>query len=107
MWGSFVNVIVAMGTLGLVVVQAQAEPSLNEVLRDFNNPESTNAQRQTISSNLAGIELGLGWANTAMRAQGQTRFYCLPDRQDTPSAELLDILRGALAAEPRLGDQPI
>lgn len=108
MWGSFVRVAASVAVLGFLVDQAEAEASLNDVLRDYDSQKTTAAQRLTISSNLAGIELGLGWANTAVRAQRvQTRFYCPPDSREIAPPELVEILRGALEAEPRLGHQPI
>ena len=108
MWGSFVRVAASAAMLGVVVDQAEAEASLNDVLRDYDSQKTPAAQRLIISSNLAGIELGLGWANTAARAQrAQTRFYCPPDNHEMAPSELVEILRGALEAEPRLGNQPI
>jgi len=108
MWGAFVKAVAWVAVLGIFADQAKAEASLNDVLRVYDSPDATAAQRLVISSNLVGIELGLGWANTALRVQSiQTRFYCPADRQEITPAELVDILRGAREAEPRLGDQPI
>jgi hypothetical protein len=108
MWGSCVKVAASVAMLGILVDQAEAEASLNDVLRDYDSQKTTAAQRLIISSNLAGIEQGLGWANTAVGAQRvQTRFYCPPDSREIAPPELVEILRGALEAEPRLGNQPI
>lgn len=88
--------------------QVCAEPSLNEVLRDYDNPEQTVAQRMMIAKNVASIEAGLGWANTAVRAQRmQKGLYCLPDDLTIAPQELIDMLRDARGDEPRLGDRPI
>jgi hypothetical protein len=108
MWGSCVKVAASVAMLGILVDRAEAEASLNDVLRDYDSQKTTAAQRLIISSNLAGIELGLGWANTALRAQRvQTRFYCPSGNHEIAPPELVEILRGALEAEPRLGNQPI
>jgi hypothetical protein len=108
MWGSLVKAAASVAMLGVLVDHAKAESSLNDVLRAYDSPQAAAAQRLTISSNLAAIELGLGWANTALRAQKiQKGFYCPPDKLEITPPELVGILRGALEAEPRLGDQPI
>ena len=95
--------------MALSAGQGHAEPSLIEILRDYDNPELTVAQRMMIVSNLASIETALGWANTALRAQRMSRraLYCLPDKLTIEPQELIDMLRDALWDEPRLGDRPI
>jgi hypothetical protein len=82
-----------------------AEPSLNEILKDYENP----ALRATVLSNLSSIETALGWANSALRAQRKSRraLYCLPDNLTIEPHELISMLRDALWDEPRLGDRPI
>ena len=85
-----------------------AEPSLTEILRDYDNPELSAAQRAMISSNLVIIKRSLGWANAALRVQRMRRaLYCLPDKLTIEPQELIDMLRDALWDEPRLGDRPI
>jgi hypothetical protein len=102
-----VKVVAAVGLIGLWVGQAHAEASLNEVLKQYDSPNVSEAQRMVISSNLSGIEVGLGWANTALRAQRmQQSLFCPPDGT-VMAAQLIEILRRALKAEPRLGDRPI
>jgi hypothetical protein len=88
---------------------ASAEPSLSEVLKDYDKPDLSAAQRMMIVSNLASMETALGWANTALRAQRMRRraLYCLPDNLNIQPQELIDMLRDALWDEPRLGDRPI
>ncbi|MBX9773983.1 MAG: hypothetical protein K2Y71_06175 [Xanthobacteraceae bacterium] len=94
--------------LGVFAGPVLAEASLDEVLREYDSPESADSQRRLITSYLAGIGLGLGWSNTALRAQGkQAHLYCPSNDHETTPPELIDILRGALEAEPRLRDQPI
>ena len=101
--------IVMMGLWSEPGNAENAEPSLTEILRDYDNPELSAAQRAMISSNLASIQRSLGWANTALRAQRMRRraLYCLPDNLTIEPRELLDLLRDALWDEPRLGDRPI
>jgi hypothetical protein len=98
-----------MMMMALLPAQGSAEPSLNEVLRDYDNLELSVAQRMMIVSNLASMETALGWANTALRAQRMRRraLYCLPDKLNIQPQELIDMLRDALWDEPRLGDRPI
>ena len=94
--------------IGLWTGQAGAEASVNEILRDYDNAKASDAQRAMISSNLASIEVGLGWANTALRAQRmQAGLYCPPDKLAMTPSQVIDILRRALKEEPRLGDRPI
>jgi hypothetical protein len=87
----------------------KAEPTLTEILREYDDPNLTAAQRATISSNLVSIERSFGWANTALRAQRMSRraLYCLPDKLILEPHELIDMLRDALWDVPRLGDTPI
>ena len=86
-----------------------AEPTLTEILQDYDNPELGIAQRATIASNLKSIERSFGWANTALRAQRKSRraLYCLPDNLTIAPHELIDMLRDALWDQPRLGNTPI
>lgn len=85
------------------------EPSVAEILRDYDSPDLSDARRAMISSNLASIERAFGWANTALRAQKKrtTALYCLPDKLTLEPRELIDMLRDAVWDEPRLGDRPI
>ena len=101
--------IVMMGLWSGHCNAESAEPSLAEILRDYDNPELSVAQRAMISSNLVSIERSLGWANTALRAQRMSRraLYCLPDKLTIEPQELIDMLRDALWDEPKLGDTPI
>jgi hypothetical protein len=101
--------IVMMGLCSGQINAENAEPSLTEILRDYDNPELSVAQRAMISSNLASIERSLGWANTALRAQRMQRraLYCLPDNLTIEPKELIDMLRDALWDQPKLGDTPI
>lgn len=82
-----------------------AEPSLNEILKDYDNPE----RRAAVVSNLSSIESALSWANSALRAQRMSRraLYCLPDNLTIEPHELISMLRDALWDEPRFGDRPI
>jgi hypothetical protein len=94
--------------MGLWAGPSTAEPSLTEIVRDYDNPKLSDAQRTMIISNLANIEIGLGWANTALRVQQmQAGLYCLPRDLTIEPQELIDLLRDALWDEPRLGDLPI
>lgn len=107
MCGWFVKTVAAVVVIGVWVGQARAEASLNEILKQYDNPNASEAQRLVIASNLSGIEVGLGWANTALRAQRmQQPLYCAPDASAT-SSQLVEVLRRALKAEPRLGDRPV
>ena len=105
----FIKAFVSIVMMGLWSGQGNAEPSLTEILRDYDNPGLSVAQRTMIVSNLASIETALGWANTALRAQRMRRraLYCLPDNLTIEPQELIDMLRDALWDEPRLGDRPI
>jgi hypothetical protein len=88
--------------------ECNAEPTLAEVLEELANPELTAARRTVISSNLSGIAAGLGWANTALRAQRMQRgLYCLPDNIEIQQQELIELLRDTLRDEPRLGQSPV
>ena len=108
MRGWFIKAFAAVVMLAMWVGHARAEASLSEVLRDYDNPKAGEAQRAVISSNLASIEVGLGWANTALRVQRmQAGLYCPPDKPPIPASQLIDILRRALKDEPRLGDRPV
>ena len=92
--------------LGLLAGQTRAaEPSLNEILRDYENP----ALRATVLLKLSSIETALGWANSALRAQRMSRraLYCQPDYLIIEPHELISMLSDALGDEPRLGDRPI
>ncbi|MBX9775749.1 MAG: hypothetical protein K2Y71_15310 [Xanthobacteraceae bacterium] len=82
-----------------------AEPSLNEFLKDYDDPD----RRAAVVANLSSIETALGWANSALRAQRMSRraLYCLPDNLTIAPHELISLLRDALWDEPRLGDRPI
>jgi hypothetical protein len=94
--------------MGLSAGHSSAEPTLTEILRDYDNPKLSADQRATITSNLASIETALGWANTALRVQKmQSGLYCLPDDLMIEPKELIDLLRDALWDEPRLGNLPI
>jgi hypothetical protein len=107
MRGWFIKAVATVVMVGMWVGQARAEASLNEILRDYDNPKASEAQRAMISSNLVSMEVGLGWANTALRAQRmQAGLYCPPDKPSITAAQLIDILRRALKEEPRLGDRP-
>jgi hypothetical protein len=94
--------------MGLSAGHSSAEPTLTEILRDYDNPKLSADQRTTITSNLASIETALGWANTALRVQKmQSGLYCLPDDLMIEPQELINLLRDALWDEPRLGNLPI
>lgn len=101
--------IVMLGLWSEQGIAASAEPSLNEMLRDYANPKLGADQRAMILSNLASIQQAFGWANTALRAQRMRRraLYCLPDDLTIEPQELLDMLRDAAWDEPRLGERPI
>jgi hypothetical protein len=104
MRASFITTSIVM--LALWAGQSRAaELSLNEILRDYENP----ALRATVVSNLSSIETALRWANSALRAQRKSRraLYCLPDNLNIEPHELISMLRDALWDEPRLGDRPI
>ena len=108
MRGFRITALASVVILGAYVGQAVAEASLNEILRDYDDPKATAAQRIMISSNLSSIEVGLGWANTLLRVQRmQAGLYCPPDKMEITPQQLMDILRGTLKDEPRLGDRPI
>jgi hypothetical protein len=108
MRGRLIKALATVAMIGMWTGQAGAEPSLNEVLKEYDNPNTSETRRATISSNLAGIGVGLGWASTAVRAQRmQAGLYCPPDQPEMPSAQLIEILRRALKDEPRLGDRPL
>jgi hypothetical protein len=105
-------VIKAIATIMMLVLSAGqgcAEPLLNEILKDYYNPELSVAQRMMIVSNLGSIEKALGWANTALRAQRMSRraLYCLPNDLTIEPQELIDMLRDAVWDEPRLGERPL
>ena len=105
----FIKAFASIVIMGLGSGQGKAEPSLTEILRDYDNSALSVAQRMMIVSNLASIEKAFGWANTALRAQRMRRraLYCLPDNLTIEPQELIDMLRDALWDEPRLGDTPI
>ena len=105
----FIKAIASIVMMGLSSGQGNAEPSLTEILRDYDNPKLTVAQRMMIVSNLASIEKAFGWANSALRAQRMQRraLYCLPKDLTIEPKELIDLLRDALRDQPRLGDTPI
>jgi hypothetical protein len=105
----FIKAFASIVIVGLLSGQGKAEPSLTEILRDYDNSELSVAQRMMIVSNLASMEKAFGWANTALRAQRMRRraLYCLPDNLTVEPKELIDMLRDALWDEPRLGDTPI
>jgi len=103
----FIKAFAAVLMIGTWASQASAEASLNQILKDYDNPKAGEAQRMVISSNLTGIEVGLGWANTAIRAQRmQAPLYC-PPKGEMAASQLVDILRRALKDEPRLGERPV
>ena len=103
-----IRILASVVAVAMWSQQAGAESSLVEVLKDLENPELSVTRRTMISSNLAGIETGLAWANTALRAQRMQRgLYCLPDKLEIQPQELIDLLRDSLHDEPRLGDRPI
>jgi hypothetical protein len=106
---AFIKALVSIVMMGLISGPGHAEPSLSEILKDYDNPGLSVAQRMMIVSNLASIERALGWANTALRAQRMSRraLYCLPDKLELQPQELIDLLRDTLWDEPRLGDRPI
>jgi hypothetical protein len=104
----FTKVLASIVMMGLSAGHSGAEPSLTEILRDYDNPKLSADQRKTITSNLASIETALGWANTALRVQKmQNGLYCLPDDLMIEPQELIDMLRDALWDEPKLGHLPI
>ena len=104
----FITSFASIAMVGLWSGHVGAEPSLAEVLREHDNPELSVAQRMMVSRNVANIETGLSWANTALRAQRMQRgLYCLPDNLEIQPQELIDMLRDMLADQPRLGDRPI
>jgi hypothetical protein len=105
----FIKAFASIVMMGLSSGQGNAEPSLTEILRDYDNPGLSVAQRMMIVSNLASTEKAFGWANTALRAQRMRRraLYCVPDNLTIEPHELIDMLRDALWDEPRLGDTPI
>ena len=112
MRGWFIKALASIVMMGLWSGQGDAEkgePTLTEILRDYDNSKLTDAQRAMISSNLVSIERSFGWANTALRAQRMRRraLYCLPDNLTIEPKELIDMLRDALWDEPKLGDTPI
>src|SRR5262245_15649123 len=80
-----------------------AEPTLNEILKDYDDP----ARRATVAATLSSIETAYGWANSALRAQRKSRraLYCLPDNLTIEPHELISMLRDALWDQPRLGDR--
>jgi hypothetical protein len=86
-----------------------SELSLTALLQEYDNPKASAAQRLMITSNLASLERGFSWANSALRAQRKSRraLYCVPENLDIQPQELIDMLRDALKDEPRLGDSPI
>jgi hypothetical protein len=106
---TFVKALASIVMLGLCSGSGHAEPSLTEILGDYDNPGLNVAQRMMIVSNLASIESALGWANTALRAQRMSRraLYCVSDNLTIAPQELIDMLRDALNDEPRLGGRPI
>jgi hypothetical protein len=104
----FIKAFALIVMTGLWSGQSIAEPSLTEILRDYDNPGLSVAQRMVIVSNLASIEKAFGWANTALRAEKMQRgLYCLPDKLTIEPQELIDMLRDAVWDETRLGDTPI
>jgi hypothetical protein len=104
----FTKAFASIVMMGLCAGHSSAEPSLTEILRDYDNPQSSAVQRAAITSNLASIETALGWANTALRVQKMQRgLYCLPEDLTIAPQELIDMLRDALWDEPRLGNLPI
>ena len=108
MRGRLIKAVATVVMIGMWACQAGAEPLLNEVLKEYDNPNTSETRRAVISSNLAGVGLGLGWANTAVRVQRmQAGLYCPPDQPEMAAAQLIDILRRAVKDEPRLGDRPL
>jgi hypothetical protein len=105
----FIRAFASIVMMGLWSEHCNAEPSLTEILRDYDNPGLSVAQRMMIVSNLSSIETALGWANTSLRAQRISRraLYCLPDKLIIEPRELINMLRDALWDEPKLGDTPI
>ena len=105
----FIKTFAALMVLVLSSGQGDAEPLLNDILKDYYNPELSVAQRMMIVSNMSNIEKALGWANTALRAQRMSRraLYCLPNDLVIEPQELIDMLRDAVWDEPRLGERPI
>jgi hypothetical protein len=104
----FIKALASIVMMGLWAGHGGAEPSLTEILRDYDNPKLSAAERMTILSKLASIEIGLGWASTALRVQRKEKgLYCLPNNLTIEPQELIDLLRDALWDEPRLGDLPI
>jgi hypothetical protein len=104
----FTMALASIVMMGLWAGHGRAEPSLTEILKEYDNPKLSDAERATITSNLASIETALGWANTALRVQQmQKGLYCLPDDLMIEPKELIDMLRDAAWDEPRLGKLPI
>jgi hypothetical protein len=104
----FTKALASIVMMGLWAGPSTAEPSLTEILRDYDDPKLGDAERATIISNLASMETALGWANTALRVQQmQKGLYCPPNDLTIEPKELIDLLRDALWDEPRLGALPI
>lgn len=83
---------------------ASSEPTLAEILKDYEDP----GKSAEIASSVAGIATGLSWANTALRVQTkQPALYCFPDDLDVQPDEFIELLQDALNDDPRLGDRPV
>jgi len=63
--------------------------------------------RKHIEGYIGGIQLGLLWANAALKHRGQPLLYCQPDHLTITGSQMVDMMRRAMKDKPKLGDFPV
>jgi hypothetical protein len=80
---------------------ARAEPSANELLRDYTASDLSG--RQAFEETLRATENGMGWFS----ARAKVKLYCQPKNSPVlTGSTIMDILQRQIAEVPSIGFQP-
>jgi hypothetical protein len=63
--------------------------------------------RKQLESWIGGMQLGLLWANVALKDRGQRPLYCQPGNLTITDSQMIDMVRRAMKANPKWGDYPL
>lgn len=96
----------SIAMLGLVAssTPAHAEATATEILRSY--ADATDEGKRWLVGYMTGLVTGYGWANAALKAQGDTPLYCMPKGRELADEDVVSLVRGAIRNDPQLGLRP-
>ena len=95
--------LVLLGLLG-TPSPAHAEGTALEILQTYHS--ATDEGKRWLIGYMTGLVTAYGWANSALKSQGDEPLYCVPKGVDLGDEEVIGLMRQAIKKDSQLGRRP-